>query len=321
MKAVKVSAGQLKIEQQAEKPVVEQGEALIRPLLAGICNTDLELLAGYYGYEGTLGHEFVGIVEEGPAEWVGKRVVGEINIGCGECDFCLAGVPSQCRDREALGINRRAGVFADYFTLPVQNLIEVPQSLTDLQAAYTEPLAAACQVLEMAHIRPSDRVVLIGAGKLGMLTAQVVRLTGADLVVVVRHEHQAALLAGWGIPSIRFDALQVGEADVVVDCTGNESGISDALKVLKPRGTLVLKSTYHGLPRADLSKIAVNEIKVVGSRCGSFEAALRLLTANQVDVERLTSATYRLEEAHEAFAYAAQSSVLKVMFDFRVHDA
>lgn len=321
MNAVRVSAGKIVLDCHAPRPVVGQGDALIRPLLAGICNTDLELIAGYYSYEGILGHEFVGTVEEGPSDWVGKRVVGEINIGCGECDFCLAGVTSQCRNRMALGIDQHAGVFADWFTLPVENLIVVPDALTDEQAVYTEPLAAACQTLEMAHIRPSDRVVLLGAGKLGMLTAQVLRLTGANLVVVVRHDYQAEMLAAMHIPCVRFEELQVGEADVVVDCTGNETGIADALKVLKARGTLVLKSTYHGLPRADLSKIAVNELKVVGSRCGSFEAALRLLTARLVDVERLTSAVYRLEETHKAFEDAVRPGMLKVLFDFRAEGA
>lgn len=316
MKAIKVNAGQLVFDSDAPQPIIGEGEALIRPILAGICNTDLELLAGYYDFSGILGHEFVGIVEDGPRDLVGKRVVGEINISCDACEFCRAGIPSQCRQRKALGINQYPGVFAECFKLPVQNLYVVPDGLRDSQVVYTEPLAAACQALEMVHVRPSDRVVLLGAGKLGLLTAQLLRLTGADLTVVVRHAYQAELLAEWGIPAARFDTLQPGQADMVVDCTGNESGIADAMQLLRARGTLVLKSTYHGLPQADLSKIAVNELKIVGSRCGPFDAALRLLEAGLVDVERLTSARYPLDEALQAFDHAARPGTLKILLEF-----
>jgi threonine dehydrogenase-like Zn-dependent dehydrogenase len=316
MRALCVAECQLTLRQDMPVPVPGAGEVLIRPLLAGVCNTDLELAAGYYGYQGIPGHEFVGTVVEGPAAWRGKRVVGEINIACEKCDLCLAGVPSQCRDRRTLGIRDYAGVFADYFVLPLRNLVEVPETLTDEQAVFTEPLAAACQVLEMAHVRPSDRVVLIGAGKLGMLTAQALRLSGAALTVVVRHDHQARLLAGWGIPTARIEELPLRQADTVVDCTGNESGFAAAMSLLRPRGTLVLKSTFHGRPQVDLSSLVVQEFTVIGSRCGPFDAALRLLTANLVEVEPLIHGRFSLEESVAAVEYSARPGTLKVLLTF-----
>ncbi len=314
MRAFVIHDKQLSLRHDLPEPVLAEDEALIRPLLAGICNTDLEVVRGYNAFEGILGHEFVGVVADGPADWRGKRVVGEINVTCGECDFCLAGVPSHCRNRHALGIHAHNGVFADQFVLPVRNLYPVPDGLTDEQAVFTEPLAAACQVLEMVHVRPTDRVVLIGAGKLGLLTAQVLRLTGADLTVVARHEPQLALLERWRIPATRgAESLPAASADVVVDCTGNESGFAESLRLLKARGRLVLKSTYHGLPQANLTQIAVNELQVIGSRCGPFAAALRLLNMGVIDVESMITARFSLDEVIAALEYASQPGVLKVL--------
>ncbi|MBN1963641.1 MAG: alcohol dehydrogenase catalytic domain-containing protein [Anaerolineae bacterium] len=316
MRAITIQDGELRVIADAPEPVPGPDAALIRPLLGGICNTDLELVRGYYGYQGILGHEFVGEVITGPEDWPGKRVVGEINIGCGQCDFCLAGVPSHCRARTTLGINGHPGCFADLMTLPVCNLHVVPSAVTDEQVVFTEPLAAALQTLEMAHIRPSDRVIVLGAGKLGMLIAQVVRLTGADLAVVVRHQKQADLLARWGIQIAGFEELPAAQADVVVDATGRAAGFADAQHLLRPRGTLVLKSTYHGLPEANLTAIAVEEVSVVGSRCGPFAAALRLLEAGLVDVDSLIEGRYPLVAGVDAFAAAAQPGRLKVLLTF-----
>lgn len=317
MRALVVREGQLAL---ADEPTPQESgfgsDVVIRPRLTGVCNTDLELVAGYYGYQGILGHEFVGAVVAGGApELLGQRVVGEINIACGNCDFCRAGIPSQCRQRGALGIQGRPGVFAELTSLPVENVHAVPAGISDRQAVFTEPLAAALQTLEMAHIRPSDRVIILGAGKLGMLIAQVIRLTGADLAVVVRHDKQAALLARWGIPAVRFETLPAAQADVVVDCTGRSEGFRDALTLLRARGTLVLKSTYHGLPQADLTRVAVEEVHVVGSRCGDFPAALRLLAAGVIDTESLIDHAFTLAAGVQAFKAAAQPGTLKVLIE------
>ncbi len=316
MRAVAVYDGRLQLLPEAPEPDCGEGEALIRTRLAGICNTDLELVRGYYNYQGILGHEFVGEIVAGPEAWLGRRVVGEINVACGTCDFCLAGVPSHCRHRTVLGIQGRAGAFAEYLTLPVRNLHAVPDQVSDTQAVFTEPLAAALQVEEVAHIRPSARVVVLGAGKLGMLVAQVLRLIGADLTTVVRHEKQSQLLARWGIRSAHFQEMPPAQADVVVDCTGREEGFAHALQLLRPRGTLILKSTYHGLPQADLTHIAVQEVTVVGSRCGPFDAALRLLAAGAVDVEALIEHRFSLLDGVKAFEMAARPGVLKVLLFF-----
>jgi len=316
MRALAVHNREIQLLEDAPEPACGADEVVIRPLLAGICNTDLELVHGYYNYEGILGHEFVGQVVDGPGEWIGRRVVGEINIVCGECDLCREGAYTHCRNRSTLGIQNHAGVFADRFTLPVRNLHPVPDSLKDEQAVFVEPLAAACQVLDAVHVRPSDRVVVLGAGKLGLLVAQVLRLIGADLAVVVRHERQARLLAQWGVEAARLADLPERQAHTVVDCTGRAEGFADALRLLRPRGTLVLKSTYHGLPQADLTQVAVNEVTVTGSRCGPFDVALRLLANGLVDVESLIEARYSLPAGAEALAAAAEPGRLKVLLTF-----
>lgn len=291
------------------------GEALLRILRGGICNTDLELMDGYLAFSGILGHEFVARVEAGPEALVGRRVVCEINVACGKCDFCAAGIPSQCRDRRAIGINRYPGAFADYLVAPVANLHVVPDNVTDDEAVFVEPLAAALQVTEAIHISPRDRVIVLGAGKLGLLVAQVLKLTGADLVVPVRREKQARLLERWRIPGVELRDLPRQQAHVVVDCTGEEDGLAVALELVRPRGAIVLKSTYHGLPQADMTRIAVNEIKVVGSRCGPFDAALRLLDRGLVDVTSMIEARYPLDAGVDALKAAAEKGMLKVLLD------
>jgi threonine dehydrogenase-like Zn-dependent dehydrogenase len=296
-------------------PQPENGEVLIRLRLAGICNTDLELTRGYKDFAGTLGHEFVGQVVVGPDEWIGRRVVGEINIACGACDMCRQQIPSHCRQRRTLGLINYDGAFADVFRLPIRNLHPVPDTIPDEVAVFTEPLAAACQIAETVHIQPSDRVILIGAGKLGLLSAQVLRLTGCDLAVIVRHQAQADRLAAWGIRAVERGDVPNGQADIVVDCTGNAGGFADALTLVRPRGTMVLKSTYTGMPQADLTQVAVNEIRVIGSRCGPFDAALRLLEQQLVEVYSLIEARYPLHEAARAFEHAAQPGSLKVLLE------
>lgn len=308
--------GQLRFEAQMASPELQGDQVLLKILRAGICNTDLELVAGYMGFNGILGHEFVARVVAGPDAWLGKRVVGEINVADGTCDFCVRGIPSQCRNRTTVGIDRHAGAFADYLALTARNLHLVPDNVSDDAAVFVEPLAAALQILEAVHVSPCHRVLVLGAGKLGMLVAQVLRLTGADVVAVIRREKQAALLQEWGIASAQREALANRQADIVVDCTGTAEGFAAALDLVMPRGTLVLKSTYRGLPQADLTRVAVDEIRVIGSRCGPFEAALRLLASGLVDVEALIEARYPFADALQAMQHAEARGALKVLLDF-----
>lgn len=312
MRAI-VYQDQLRLETDYPNPAAETGQALLRVRRAGICNTDLELMAGMYGFSGILGHEFVADVVEGSPEWVGKRVVGEINVACTRCDFCLKGVPSQCRHRTTVGIIEHPGAFADYLALTEHNLHAVPEDVSDDQAVFVEPLAAALQIIEAVHISPRDRVIVLGAGKLGMLAAQVLKLTGASLAVVARSEKQAQLLANWHIPAVARDELPAEQAQVVVDCTGTAGGFEDALALVQPRGTVVLKSTFHGIPTVDLTQITVREIKIVGSRCGPFDAALRLLRSQVIDIESLIEGRFSLDAALDAFEAARQPGMLKIL--------
>ncbi len=297
-------------------PIPAPNEALIRLRLAGICHTDLELTRGYMGFRGVLGHEFVGEIAAGQSDhWrVGQRVVGEINIACGTCDFCTAGIPSQCRNRRCLGIDRYNGAFADYLTLPFANLHPVPNSVPDEAAVFAEPLAAALQVTELVAIAPSSHVVVIGAGKLGLLIAQVIKLTGCHLTVIARRPHPIELLYQWGIAHVTSAGdLDRQQAHIVIDSTGSAEGFAAALDLVRPRGTIILKSTYATLPQADLTRVVVEEIRLVGSRCGPFDAALRMLAAHLIDVQSLIEKQYPLAEALPAFDYAAQPGVLKVL--------
>lgn len=290
-------------------------EALLKIRKAGICRTDLELIGGYMAFSGILGHEFVADVVAGPGEWLGKRVVGEINVACGACDMCQRGIPSQCRNRTTVGIDRHPGAFADYLQLTTRNLYAVPDNVPDDAAVFTEPLAAALQIHEAQQISPRDRVIVIGTGKLGLLAAQVARLTGASVAAIARHERPARLLNNWGIPVLDSSEILAHRAQVVIDCTGTAQGFADALELVEPRGTIILKSTYQEMPRANLTRIAVDEIRVIGSRCGPFDAALRLLSAGMVDVESLIDARYPLDDGLQAVEHAARKGALKVLLE------
>lgn len=314
MRALVYDGEQLQLKIGLPTPGREGDQVLIKVIMAGICNTDIEITRGYMGFSGILGHEFVGKVTKGPDHLLGKRVVGEINVACGACEFCHRGVPSQCSNRTTVGIDRHPGAFADYLALTEQNVHVVPDNVGDEAAVFVEPLAAALQVPNEEHVKPGQRVVVIGAGKLGLLVAQVLRLMGANLVVVIRHDKQADILDKWGIP--HASVLPERSADVVVDCTGTEGGFKDGLEIVKPRGKIILKSTYTGeLPRVNLTKIVVDEVKVVGNRCGPFEAALRLLASGLIDTETLIEAQYSFDEAMNAFGHAQQKGVLKVLLD------
>jgi len=289
-------------------------EVLIRIRKAGICSTDLELVKGYYPYTGVLGHEFVGeVVEADDTSWIGRRVVGEINAICNACEQCLNGRPTHCENRTVLGIVNRDGIFAEFTTLPIANLHMVPDSVSDEMAVFTEPLAAALEIQQQVQIQPTDRVLLVGAGRLGQLIAQTLALTGCNLHVVARHKHQQDLLKARGIRIISEEDIQPWRWDIVVEATGSPSGFSLARQAIRPRGTLVLKSTYKGDTDVNLSSIVVDEINIIGSRCGPFAPALRLLESKQVDPTILIDAEFSLDDGLKAFEHAAETGVLKVL--------
>jgi threonine dehydrogenase-like Zn-dependent dehydrogenase len=315
MKAIWLENNQLQLRTDVPIPEAPPGEALVRVVRAGICNTDLELIRGYYPYTGILGHEFVGIVEQGSSQLVGKRVVGEINAACGKCRFCLSAQPTHCENRTVLGIVNRNGAFAEYLTLPEQNLHPVPDNVTTDVASFTEPVAAALEIQQQVLIRPDDRVLVVGDGKLGQLVAQTLALTGCDLLAVGRHQHKLANLAARGIKTGLADAVTDRAFDLSVECTGNQEGFAIARRALRPRGTLVLKSTYAGHLTFDASSLVVDEITLIGSRCGPFAAAIEVLAAGKVDVEPLIQARYPLSEGLKAFARAQERGVLKVLLE------
>ncbi len=291
-------------------------EALVKIRKAGICSTDLELVKGYYPFTGVIGHEFVGeVVEAEDKSWIGQRVVGEINVVCNHCEQCLNGRSTHCEHRTVLGITHRNGTFAEYTTLPITNLHRVPASVSDEMAVFTEPLAAALEIQDQIQIRPTDRVLLIGAGRLGQLIAQTLALTGCDLHVAARHKQQQELLKARSIRTISEEDIQPWRWDVVVEATGSPSGFALARRAIRPRGTMVLKSTYKGDMSVNFSSIVVDEIHLVGSRCGPFEPALRLMESKQVDPTVLIADEFRLSDGLKAFERAAESGVLKVLVE------
>jgi len=295
------------------------GEALVRVTLSGICNTDLEIARGYAGFQGTIGHEFVGVIESlpesAPGLATGQRVVGEINAGCGRCDLCLAGDPRHCSRRTVLGIVGRDGAHAEFLKLPVANLLTVPDEVSDQRAVFTEPLAAACGILERTDVTEDTRVAVIGDGKLGLLCAQVLKTTGAPVTIVGKHQSKLAIAKRRGIETVTVDEVQSRsrEFDLAVEASGSPTGLRLALELLRPRGVLVLKSTFHGAAEFETAPIVVDEISVIGSRCGRFAPALELLKTGAVDVESLLSEEFPLVEGLRAMALAAEPGVLKVL--------
>lgn len=296
-------------------PVLAEGEARVRVTLAGVCNTDLELVRGYYPFTGVPGHEFVGVVDEaaGAPGWIGRRVVGEINASCGRCETCRAGRRTHCPSRTVLGIKGRDGAFAESLALPVENLHAVPDALPDEVAVFTEPTAAALEIQEQVAIGPGRRVAVVGAGKLGQLIAQTLSATGCDLVVAARSPRAAALLRDRRIAAVDAPALAGTRHDVVVECTGSPDGLALARSLVRPRGTIVLKSTYRGDTAVDLSSVVVDEVTLVGSRCGPFGRALEALAAGRVDPRPLVDAVLPLGSAVEALRVAAEPGRLKVL--------
>jgi threonine dehydrogenase-like Zn-dependent dehydrogenase len=288
---------------------VANGEVLVRVTLSGICNTDLEIARGYAGFQGTLGHEFVGVIENG------QRVVGEINAGCGHCDLCRSGDSRHCAKRTVLGIVGRDGAHAEFLKLPIVNLLPVPDEIPDEQAVFIEPLAAACGVLERTSITNDTKVAVIGDGKLGLLCAQVVATTGAPVTLIGKHQSKLQIAAQRGIETAVVEEAKkrARQFEVVVEASGSPTGFDLALDLLRPRGVLVLKSTFHGATAINPARIVVDEISVVGSRCGRFAPALELLTSNKIDVQNLISEEFALTNGVFAMARAAESGVMKVL--------
>ncbi len=291
-------------------------ECVIRVTAAGICGTDLELLRGYAGFSGIPGHEFVGIVEDaGPADsaWLGRRVVGEITVGCGQCGGCRAAGRGHCDVRTVAGIRGRDGAFAEYLTLPATNLHVVPASLDDVTAVFVEPTAAACRVVEQVTIESGTRAAVVGAGRLGLLVAQVLRLHGAQVTVVVRSEPARSTATMLRFECVAADAVSplARQFDIAVDATGQPAGFAAAVALVRPRGTLVMKSTFHGETPIAFSPLVVDEISVIGSRCGPFARAIELLDAGRVDVKPLLAGIYPLERFADAFERAKRG--LKVV--------
>jgi threonine dehydrogenase-like Zn-dependent dehydrogenase len=332
MKAMRFENNELKLADSAVPR--RDGEALVRMTVAGICSTDIEIARGYADFSGALGHEFVGVVEESPDRLqIGRRVVGEINVGCGQCDLCRRNDPRHCPDRTALGIRGRDGAFAEYLSLPPRNLLFVPDSVSDRQAVFTEPLAAALEILDQVEIDSSHRVAVVGDGKLGQLISRVIARTGCDLTLIGKHDAKLELAARAGVKTAKLGAAETdlssddfsprvttkvvstraSRFDFVVEASGSSSGMELALDLIRPRGAIILKSTFRGAAPLDTSRIVVNEISVIGSRCGRIENALRLLESGGVDLEPLISREYELAGAVEAMAEAERPGTLKIL--------
>lgn len=296
----------------------DSAEALVRVTRSGICNTDLEIVRGYAGFEGTIGHEFVGVVEDAcdAPHLVGKRVVGEINAGCGVCELCLKGDARHCPERTVLGIVGRDGAHAEFLLLPSRNLIEVPDSVTDAQAVFAEPLAAAYGITEQVELLPETKLAVIGDGKLGLLCAMSLALKSQNVTIIGKHLSKIAIAEKSGIEGILLENVTpalFGRFDVVVEASGSESGFAAALDLVRPRGKIVLKSTFHGTPAWAASRVVVDEITIVGSRCGRFAPAVELLKSGAVNVEDLIEVEMPLAKGVAAMQRAAKKGFLKVL--------
>ncbi len=314
MRAVEFESGRMTLNRNRPLPRPTQGDVLVRVLCAGICETDLQLLKGYMGFSGVPGHEFVGIPEEGYL--AGQRVVGEINCPCGNCELCRAGLGNHCPHRTVLGILNRDGAFADYVSLPETNLHPVPDSLLTDEAVFTEPLAAAFQIPVQVPLHKQQRVIVLGDGRLGYLCAQVIAEHGCRLLAVGKHPEKLALLQRRGIETaLLADVSPDRSADLVVDCTGSPTGLPTALRLVKPRGTVILKTTVAGEFPMSLAPVVIDEVTVVGSRCGPFDKAIEALRTERIEVLPLITARYSLDDAAAAFERASSPGSLKILVD------
>ena len=314
MRALTLEQDGAVLRADAPEPALRDGEVLVRVLRAGICETDLQLIRGYKNFYGVLGHEFVGIAQDGPFE--GLRVVGEINCSCWRCETCLAGRSTHCPARSVIGILDHDGAFADFVGVPQRNLHVVPDSIPTDAAVFTEPVAAAFQIPAQLHVRRRDHVVVLGDGRLGNLCAQVLSGVTNHVLAVGKHDSKLALLRSLGIETaLLSDVREEPMADIVVDCTGSDSGMPTALKLVRPRGTIVMKTTTAGTQTLALAPIVVDEVTIVGSRCGPFDQALAALASNDIVVLPLISSRFDLSRGVEALHEAANGSALKVLFD------
>lgn len=321
MKAV-VFDNELKLDKNYAKPIPQKGEALIKVTLAGICNTDYEITKGYMGYKGVLGHECVGIVEEindDDKSLLGKRVVSEISYGCEDpaCPYCAEKLYRHCPNRHTLGIWKKDGCFAEYFTMPINVLFEVPENVEDEQAVFVEPLAAALEITEQHHIKPYEKVIVLGDGKLGLITALALNSLNLDVILVGKHQNKLDIAKNQGVKTALLNEFKIEKIyDVVVEATGSISGFETALALTKPRGVLVLKSTIAASKEFNLAPIVIDEITVLGSRCGQFGPALGLLQSERVDFKPLISGVYSIDNAIEGFEKNKEKNTLKVLLKF-----
>jgi threonine dehydrogenase-like Zn-dependent dehydrogenase len=314
MRAIALDHGTLSMDADYPTPVPRDDEVLVRVLRAGVCETDLQLVRGYMGFNGVLGHEFVGVAESGPFE--GRRVVGEINCSCWTCPTCTAGRPSHCPNRTVLGILNHDGAFADFIAVPQRNLHVVPDSMPDDVAVFTEPVAAAFRIPAQISIGRADRVVVVGDGRLGNLCAQVLVQLSSHVMVVGKHPEKLALLNSEINTKLLSDVEPTHDADIVVDCTGSPTGLPTALSLVRPRGTIVLKTTVAGEQTMAWAPVVIDEVTIVGSRCGPFDRALSALSAGEINVLPLISARFGLPDGLAAIEHArTKSSALKVLLD------
>jgi len=318
MKAI-VFDKELKLDNNYPKPIPQKGEALIRVNLAGICNTDYEITKGYMGYVGILGHEFVGVVEEVNGEdqsWVGKRVVAEISWGCNDpnCEWCAKKNYRHCPNRHTIGIWKKDGCMAEYLTVPTNILFEVPNNVTDEQAVFVEPLAAACEILEQLHIEPTSKILVLGDGKLGLTTALTLNAHNLDVLLVGKHQNKLDIAKTQGVETKLLNEFNPEKKyDIVVEATGSASGFETSMSLTKPRGVLVLKSTVASGKELNLAPIVIDEITVLGSRCGQFAPALRLLKNKKIDFTPFISKIYSINDAIQAFEANKSKETLKIL--------
>lgn len=318
MKALIYDNG-LKFVEDHKEPVLKAGEALIKTTMMGICNTDEEITKGYMGYKGVLGHEFTGVVADvfnsADKGWIGKRVVGEINAGCKKCNWCASGLERHCPNRGTLGIWQKEGCFSEYFTLPVSNLLEIPNGVSDEEAVFTEPLAAAYEIIEQVHIKPTDRVALLGDGKLGLSIALVLGALNINLFHIGKHQNKLDISKNAGNKTMLLSEISglEGFFDVVIEATGSVGGFETSLSLTKPRGILVLKSTIAAKEGLNLASVVINEITVVGSRCGQFAPVIRLFERKAIDVKPLITKILPFENVIEGFELNRQKDTLKVI--------
>lgn len=313
MQALIWDGQELRREANYARPPLSEGNVVVKVSLAGICSTDLQIFRGYMDFRGVPGHEFVGTVSAGPDRWLGRRIVGDINFACGRCDFCRRDLGRHCPNRTVMGILNADGAFAEYISIPMGNLHDVPENVSDEEAVFTEPVAAAFEIPEQVPINPGDEILILGDGKLGFLCAQVLKLACTHVTVVGKHAEKLDAIKRCAIRTIRLDEWKPKSFDLVVEATGSESGLQLAMSAVRPRGTLVLKSTIAEKHHISLAPLVIHEIAVVGSRCGPFSEALKALAEKHVVVTPLIEKIYPLAEGVEAVTHSSRPGARKIL--------